>query len=406
MRIPLLAGAALLAACAGRDSSSWRFSVRTSTAGDTTIVRSITADSVPVIPLVEELRLGNANPDAPNAFERVAEVVVDRSGRIAVFDRGRKALLLFHPDGTPIGTVGREGAGPGEFQTISPGWLTFTSTGAIAMWDAMAGRLLLYDSTGAPIATVPVTEAVGGYASLSADDKGRVLLRRGQRDREVIMTFGPDGIREPATRRVPVFGKTDELVAGDKEQFTEETPFGARSVVAVTHDGGFVGGNSSAYDLLVTGGRAPRRIVREATQAKVADGEKAFWQEEMVAYFRQMDPTWTWRGTIPSKKAWFTDLRPGDDGTLLVRVARPGTEKPNPDAGQPEKQGQRLQPATYWSEPAVWERFDRDGKLTGELRLPERARIRAVRGNRIWVVQPDSMDVPYVVRYRLAGVPN
>src|SRR4051794_18935210 len=45
-------------------------------------------------------------------------------GRVYVLDRVDRAIRVFDPTGRLVGTIGRRGAGPGEFQSINSfGWV-------------------------------------------------------------------------------------------------------------------------------------------------------------------------------------------------------------------------------------------------------------------------------------------
>lgn len=52
-------------------------------------------------------------------------------------------------------------------------------------------------------------------------------------------------------------------------------------------------------------------------------------------------------------------------------------------------------------EPLVWEVLDPQGNPIFRVRLPESARVRWAAGDHLWVSETDSLDVPYVVRYRI-----
>jgi hypothetical protein len=52
-------------------------------------------------------------------------------------------------------------------------------------------------------------------------------------------------------------------------------------------------------------------------------------------------------------------------------------------------------------EPAVYEIFEPDGTFLGQLRLPERVRLAAMTGDKVWAVVRDADDVQTLQRFRI-----
>lgn len=99
-------------------------------------------EEVPEYTLAEDLRYP-VSPDEPLTSIRAIAIAPD--GSIHVVDGGTLSLLRFGADGRLIGTTGREGNGPGEFQQIY-------AIGLIdeALWvgDAVLTRFTLFDGDG------------------------------------------------------------------------------------------------------------------------------------------------------------------------------------------------------------------------------------------------------------------
>ena len=55
-----------------------------------------------------------------------------------------------------------------------------------------------------------------------------------------------------------------------------------------------------------------------------------------------------------------------------------------------------------WIEPTTYDIFDREGRLFGEVTIPDGTRLHLALGEKVWAVQRDSLDVPTIVRFRLA----
>lgn len=122
--------------------------------------------------LVEELRIGSVEGDC-DAFGNVISLAVDDSGRIYVADLHANAIREFSPQGECLGSVGREGNGPGEFDMLAG--IVRTRHTLWAM-DAGAHRLTLFDSTDAVRASLSLgpTWSARFPWPLWVDNDGRV----------------------------------------------------------------------------------------------------------------------------------------------------------------------------------------------------------------------------------------
>lgn len=98
--IPELVAAILLAGCASGGSGENAF------------------EDVPVWRLEEVLRTGDVvDPDL--GFSRVTSIGAAGDGRIFVLDGQERQVRVFSPEGERLGTIGRQGSGPGEFESPS-----------------------------------------------------------------------------------------------------------------------------------------------------------------------------------------------------------------------------------------------------------------------------------------------
>jgi len=70
--------------------------------------------NVPVLDLSKELVIGSVD-GLDDAFGRVSSIALDAAGNIYVLDPSASVVRVFTEDGTPRGTFGGRGAGPGEF---------------------------------------------------------------------------------------------------------------------------------------------------------------------------------------------------------------------------------------------------------------------------------------------------
>ncbi len=94
------------------------------------------AGEVPELdPVVEELyRVGNVDGTSWDAFSRITSMAFGTDGVLHVLDAGTRRIHRIAPDGTHLGSFGRQGDGPGEFR--SPAGVAVLADGRIVVADA------------------------------------------------------------------------------------------------------------------------------------------------------------------------------------------------------------------------------------------------------------------------------
>jgi hypothetical protein len=58
-------------------------------------------------------------------------------------------------------------------------------------------------------------------------------------------------------------------------------------------------------------------------------------------------------------------------------------------------------PQPKWRDPIVYDVFDPSGRYLGRVPAPPKTRFQTMRGDHIWAVRRDSLDVEQVVRFRV-----
>lgn len=161
--------ATLLAGCAGDGGATSRPVVRDS--AGVRIVEHVSAD--PDVPR------WSVDPSSATLFDgagtgvelfQVREAVRLGDGRIAVADGGNHRIVLFRPDGSDVMTVGRSGAGPGEFQHLT--LLSAWRGDSLIAWDRQGRRLSVFSGDGRFVRSfmlestesVPFANVAGFYA--------------------------------------------------------------------------------------------------------------------------------------------------------------------------------------------------------------------------------------------------
>lgn len=111
--------------------------------------------------LVEEWRVGG-EVDGPHSFGDVRALAYLPDGRIVVLDARDQQVHYLDATGQPVRTVGRKGAGPGEFAGANG--LVVTARGEVVVNDHSNNRLTVLAPNGDFVKTVPILNVWGfGY---------------------------------------------------------------------------------------------------------------------------------------------------------------------------------------------------------------------------------------------------
>lgn len=377
-----------------------------SIAADTVVAR--TSGAVPasaVRSVVEELRIAPAADDT-SLFADVSEFDVGADGRLFVFDRPSNVLLVFDAAGALLHRVGRQGAGPGEFN--SNNGMVVLRDGRLALWDARNSRISFFSPDGEFLTSWVVPAGFSTNNGLRSDTTGAVYLYRPVTPPSEGLILGRFGLVR--LRDGGAFG--DSLVPPDLP--VERVTYIARvegntSATSPTHaprsmwewhpDGHFVSIASSLFRVELSRPGAALRIVRDAAVVPVPDDERAWDQERITVNLRSTDPGWVWRGPpIPAEKPPVAGLSVARDGRIWVRVATPSEPIPENERDVQRPNGP---PPPRYRDPVIYEVFARDGRFLGRVRLPLGSQWMQADGDRVWLLQRDELGLPAVTRLRI-----
>jgi hypothetical protein len=143
-------------ACGAGESTSGIHIERADSAG-IEIVTSPGEDHELALSLRRLFTLGGKE-EGPESFYFLTTGTVgsDRDGRIYVLDINAYRVVVFGPDGELIQILGREGGGPGEFQ--SPNGLAVTPEGVVSIFDFGKGGLVRFAADGTVLPEIPFLE--------------------------------------------------------------------------------------------------------------------------------------------------------------------------------------------------------------------------------------------------------
>ena len=334
------------------------------------------------VALVEEMRIGQAD-GGPAAFGRVTALEAAPDGSIVVADGMANEIRVFGRDGRHRRTFGGKGAGPGEFLMISG--LSWGPNQQLWIMDPLGLRLSAFDTTGRFLGsqsrefslavTIPwagrldergrIYDLTAAPASGSSTPEKRIVRYLAGEDGRLVGqdTFPIPDFPTPFTERLTADGITLRStvpfapslrwrIAPDGSIWIGSTLHGR--LARVTMDGDTV---------------AELRLTRPSVSVTGAERDSAAEAEGMPA--REIPDR------KPAVRAFFVD----DAGRVWVAPHLPagaGTE---------------------------WDVFSPDGSPAGTVRTDLAVELDSpvpiVRGDMLYGVVRDELDVPSVVRFRI-----
>jgi hypothetical protein len=126
----------VLAACTGSETARPADAVRDS--AGVRIVESSPPNDTWIVAAAPELRIGVIEGDSAYQFHNISHAARLSDGRIIVIDGGTE-IRWFSPDGTHRSTLGRRGDGPGEFRSIQS--VVITPDDSVIVHDAGSQRI-------------------------------------------------------------------------------------------------------------------------------------------------------------------------------------------------------------------------------------------------------------------------
>ena len=298
---------------------------------------------------------------------------------------------MFDSVGRYVRTIGRKGGGPGEFQGANG--LAIDPAGQLWVIDPRARRYSVFDSAGRLVNTHPREVQDfgwmwrGGFAAGDLWDSWRVSSRANPTPQRTAF-FRFDSIAGYTdSLLLPPFSEDYYNLASDRGIVMHSwvVPFSAWEIAALDQRGFVWRAVTDQYRIVQfsLGDDTVRLVTREYHPVPVTgeDRERALSGEFDSADRAQVRPD---PGRIPDHEPALIDVLVDDRGDLWVVPL-----------GEGEGSGFGL------------DVFDAEGRYLGKVEAPMtgwRVVPRAViRGDALYCVERDSLDVPYVVRLRIEG---
>jgi hypothetical protein len=326
--------------------------------------------------------------DGPEAyqFDRVTAALRLEDGTVVVANGGSREIRFYDRAGKHFRSVGRSGAGPGEYGF--PVLLTRYPGDSLLVWDSDHVRGTLLDREGVFGRTIPRPQG-NGYPVVRGDFGDGSLLA--SLEPRFLPSQEPRGwLRRDATFiRFRTDGQVDtlgqffawEMYVRDGIAYAHVP--GARAAVAAASGGLLHHGSSDRYEICTydTSGSLVR-IVRSARATPLTEREidaaiatRANRLPERAASIRATFNDIEYPSTAPAYAAFEVDA----EGNLWVADYDP--------AGRTTEQG--------------WTIHGRDGTLVGRLIAPPGLTIHEIGVDYVLGSKPDEFDVQHVVLYAL-----
>jgi hypothetical protein len=353
----------------------------------------------------EALRIGTAEGEPEYQFGALlpgGSIAIASDGRIVVFDSQGRHLKVFTAEGQYERTIGGPGGGPGEIGAGAQSSVLMTPGDTVFLNDFGNQRVNLYLMDGTFVRSFPLDIARGLPLRMEVTPDGRLLAQMRKLNfagtpadtdsMDAIVVFHLDGTLGDTVMRVPS-GKTISFTGG----LPEWRLFVPEPIWALWTDKILYAVNNAyrigAYRV---GGSLERVVempftltpVTDADQNEIRKGfERLFKEQGVPPQFAQQLMT---RVHFAPEFPAFAQILAGPDSTILVQLVQPiSTLTPE------EQEGYDLMAGSLGSR--RWDVFDGEGRYQGVLEMPIKFQPIRFRGDKIYGIQRDEMDVQYVV---------
>ncbi len=353
----------------------------------------------------EEIRIGALEGAPEFQFGQIGGITVDSEGLIFVLDAQAQHIQVYAPDGSHQRTIGKKGGGPGEMQgaifvLMGPG-------DTLLVPDMQNQRVNRYAPDGTSLGSFRLSLEKGLPMQFRATPSGimaqqlRPLALPGQPTPEMIdaiVVIQPDGTVID-TLKTFASGETFKL-GGAAPEINIYSP---EPVWELTDEMKLVFGVNDEYNIGVySSDGALERLIRKPFEPKpVADRDR-----QVVIEF--LERTWGEAGVPPEALSQlrnmvkfgdvfpaFATIAAGPAGTIWVQHIQAASE-----LSEEELESYNLIEDAGARD---WDVFDSEGRLLGVISMPPRFAPRIFRGDKIYGVWRDELDVQYVVRLRIVG---
>ncbi|MGH7470861.1 MAG: 6-bladed beta-propeller [Longimicrobiales bacterium] len=401
--LPLAVLAAL--ACSGGSDARWTGTI-TDSAG-IALVHNPDAGlwrESDVAAIARELDIGIAEGDAAYQFGQIVGLDVGSDHSIYVFDQQNLTVRVFDADGKFLRQMGRPGSGPGELGRGSTG-LLLNAGDTVFVPDIGQQRMVRFTPDGQDAGSFPIPLQEGISIRWARTPDGMLVqqtrafqqAQTGESRSDYLLLRDGAGTLIDTILALPA-GRSFEFAAGGLPRMRI---FEAEPIWSITTDGKVLYGMNSQYAIHVydRAGRLERIIRRPFQQGAVTEADRKtlldFIGEAMAAQGAPPQLVQRFLANIEFADVYpaFASIMGGIDGSVWVQriqtaaqVAARGGQFTAQDVGGP-----------------TWDVFDGQGRYLGALELPDRFAPSQIKGDLVYGIWRDEMDVQHVVRLRITG---
>ena len=382
------------------------------TIGDTVVVRTLSGSAWgDTASLEAEVSIGMLEGPDEYLIGNPRSIAVGADGEIYVLDRQVPVIRMYDRDGAFIRNVGREGGGPGEYKL--PGAIAVLPDNRLLVRDPGNGRVSIYGADGEYLGQVRYPGGFNTSRRMYTDTDGfaysMVLLNYGTAPWDWVMGIARldlvGGIQD--TIPAPTWDYEPPQITASRENSSssDNVPFSPEDHWSFSPLGYTVGGLSTDYRIDLYRVNEPTlRIEREWTPVAVKREEAEEQRHQKTANMQRQYSGWKWNGpSVPNTKPPFTNLFVSWEGNIWVQVSQEAyPTMTEAEARDEERRTDR--PQLRFAEQAAYDVFSTDGTYLGHVQTPRSFRTRPeplVRGDNVWAVTRDELDVARVVRFRI-----
>lgn len=367
---------------------------------DQSQMQSGTAGSSPpaTLSIEEVVRIGDEAAGDTVIFASIENIAVNNRGQIFIEEREPVAIRAFDADGSYLADIGGVGDGPGEFSDPLIGGVLTGPADSVYVFNTWRGRnLTIYGpdqfefvrSITVPPYPVEEDNRVENFGILGVVEDGyvaqlslvpsRLLVTANRETSDVIRMVNLDGSYGPvvATGRgfEGVVTLREFAQLGRKIPFPDRIPFGRSMSWGLGSDGMLFSGWNDSINIAVISINVPeeRHISLTHDPIPISNAEMEDW----LSYFGpETRAKFSERGLHTTKPA-FEELLVDDNNRVWLELS-----------------------ATQDSTEVEWIVLDMDSHVVGKVILPFDARLKAIRGGRVYAIETKG-GMPTVAVYEL-----
>ena len=356
----------------------------------------------------EELRIGMADGDPDYMFGSIGGIAVSSSNLIYVFDSQASLIRAYDQQGVLQLSFGSAGAGPGQFSPQA-GPILLGAGDTLLIPDMGTQRVNRFTASGEDAGTYRIAIQDGIPVRWQENESGEIVNQ--VRPVSFDASEPTDTLDLVAVRNADGVA-IDSLIqfrSGESFSFTGGAPkfkfFPPEPMWWLAGNGALWHGINDEYRIgLYENATLTRIITKPFERPPVTEDDKDAMLTAMRAFMENLGvPAQAWpiiRQGISFTEYYpaYAQFRSGPNGSLLVQhllrlsdLSEDELKDINPQVG-------------FGS--SDWDVFDSQGRFLGELTMPDRFQAIRFVANNVYGVWRDDLDVQYVMKLRITGLPG